>query len=117
MGQIMRFVCPHCFKDYTAPDEVAGSNMTCLKCSRAFTIPSVAPPPPSPVPRRPANPPADEEEEDDGLEAVLRRRRSRQANRRARAKLLIRLLVVTALGIAAYFASTAAWEYRKSADE
>lgn len=57
------FVCPNCFRPYSAPDDVAGRAMSCVGCATAFSIPLVkvpAPLPPLPLPPLPPLPPEPE---------------------------------------------------------
>lgn len=42
------YICPHCHRAGTAPDQLAGRNATCPGCRNAFAVPPAAPlqPPP-----------------------------------------------------------------------
>lgn len=128
-------LCPGCLIRLTVGEDHAGTSFACPKCGIAISVPIVMAPvltpvsvdydsdllPPSPAPAAPRPPtaPAPEppaprhdggEGEDRYAGDALPRRRRRLRNRRARTRLLLMLAVVTALGIAAFFAFRTASE-------
>ena len=114
----IKFVCPACFKTYTAPDDTGGCSMSCTKCNHPFVIPPalapaapVPPAPPLPRARTPApvppkeidwRPEKREEQDDDGdddeseeVESDLRHhRRRRERINQARTKVFIKAALI-----------------------
>lgn len=138
----MRFVCPHCFKDYDAPETAAGCAMTCAACNKGFVIPSavtpvVVPysadpplqPPLQPLPQSTAKPssrPDDgerkrsrkqQEREDAYLAEMEMSQFRRKKNRRAMWSLLFKLWLLTMLIIATVFTVNLACERKRSFDQ
>jgi hypothetical protein len=129
----MRFVCPHCFRDYTAPDTAAGCAMTCTACSKGFTIPQLGTPtvvtyaadPPLQPPNgaKPTQGASEEKrrrqqrEEEEYLAEMELRQFRRKKNRRAKWSLLLKLWLLLMLGVATATAVYFTWQKKQAIDE